>query len=221
LERGESKKFSRVVALILIIGVTLGAALVIFSVDYWVRLPWTNRSEQTVGNENKQYYFAYGSNMWTQYLVRVRNIRPLSSEGGVLHGYSVRFTAPGPVWVEPAFASLHKEEGAVAYGVIHELESQDLAKVLSTEPNYLAEKVLINTLDGRVIEAVSLVNTAAGEARKPSRRYRDLMINGAKEHALPSDYVNQLAEQKVVYIPVFSEFFGTGIMLVAMIGTRL
>jgi len=89
-------------------------------------------------------YFAYGSNMCSSTMEKLRNLSPLASTAAVLPGHTLRFNIPGFPLVEPSSASVEPideimdvgkfiEKGELVHGVLYKLTEEDFASVCSTE----------------------------------------------------------------------------------------
>jgi len=152
-----------------------------------------------------QYYFAYGSNMSTRYLYNVRGVLPARSEWGLIESHSVNFLASSL----GAFAYLTRAEGKRAYGVLHRVSQQDLEKIKASEGDaYQWTTLPVQSSDGQVVPAQTLLRPSPGPAGKPSRRYLRLLLEGANEHHLPAAYLAELQGMESTYIPVVSELTG-------------
>ena len=79
------------------------------------------------------FYFGYGSNMSTQYLIKRRKIVPVSSSAGLLKDYQLIMNMGGPNFLEPSFANIRELEGSNVEGVVHEIDKKDLQKIVNTE----------------------------------------------------------------------------------------
>ena len=90
------------------------------------------------------FYFGYGSNMSTRYLVKRRKIIPVSSNVGVLKDYQLIMNMGGPNFLEPSFANIRNCRGFNVEGVVHEIDQKDLQKIVNTEgEDYELVKLLI------------------------------------------------------------------------------
>ncbi len=165
------------------------------------------------------YYFAYGSNMPSRYLVNVRHVNVYESAPGVLADHAIQFSASGLPLLEPAFANLIPSKGNNAYGVLHLIDSDSLNNIICSEStSYRTLQRKVQRLDsGEMIQAWTLVGRASANAATPSRRYLNLMREGASEQHLPAEYRNWLAAQSGAYVPIISELFGTVIYAAVMI----
>ena len=70
------------------------------------------------------FYFGYGSNMSTQYLIKRRKIIPFSSNAGVLKDYKLIMNMGGPNFLEPSFANIRAIRGLNVEGVVHEIDKK-------------------------------------------------------------------------------------------------
>lgn len=149
------------------------------------------------------HYFAFGANMARRVLVHRRGITPLASRAAVVHGYALRFGLRGIPGVEPAFATLVHAPGESVHGVLHTLYATDLARLDRIESSYDRVDVRAETSDG-VFAATAYVARRLSDERTPSRRYLDLLIEGAREHGLPEPYLDALASRTGHHLPVVS-----------------
>ena len=72
------------------------------------------------------FYFGYGSNMSTQYLIKRRKIIPLESQVACLKDYELIMNMGGPNFLEPSFANIRPSKGSTVEGVIHKINDNDL-----------------------------------------------------------------------------------------------
>ena len=70
------------------------------------------------------FYFGYGSNMSTQYLIKRRKIIPVSSKVGVLKDYQLIMNMGGPNFLEPSFANIRPSKGSNVEGMIHKIDNK-------------------------------------------------------------------------------------------------
>ena len=141
------------------------------------------------------WYFAYGSNMQGATLRGRRGITWARALPARVAGW--RFVCDKPPLIPgmgESFANLVPEEGAAVYGVVFELEAEDLAHVELTEGvligNYRRVDVLAEPLAGApAVTAATLVTDARASGLAPSERYRAMLVEGAREHGLPAEWI--------------------------------
>ncbi|MGH8628218.1 MAG: gamma-glutamylcyclotransferase family protein [Gammaproteobacteria bacterium] len=151
------------------------------------------------------WYFAYGANMGTEVLVRRRGVQPLRSEAARLEGYRLVFTQAGVPIIEPCFASIEAAPGEAVYGVLHHL-AVDTAEHLDQfeGPTYERVAVSLEGSNNGLISAWTYRARHPIAGLVPSRRYLDLIIDGAREFALPEDYIRFLESQPITHVPIVS-----------------
>ena len=138
------------------------------------------------------WYFAYGSNMCRATFVERRGMRPLAVERAVLHGYRLCFDLPvGPG--ERGVANLVGELGARTWGVAYRLAA-DVCDFLDRTEGvhrgfYRRVPVAVVADDGRRLDAFAYQGDARRPERKPSARYLGILLDGAREVGLQSEYV--------------------------------
>src|SRR5262245_4855668 len=141
------------------------------------------------------WYFAYGSNLSLATFTGRRGIRPLATRWGWLHGYRLCFDIPvGPG--ERAVANLRNEAEARTCGVLYLLTPEAADHLDRTEGvhrgYYQRLSVIVLADGGEPIAAFAYQSAVSREGRKPSARYLGLLLEGAREHGLPPDYVRYL-----------------------------
>ncbi|MGH8614124.1 MAG: gamma-glutamylcyclotransferase family protein [Gammaproteobacteria bacterium] len=151
------------------------------------------------------WYFAYGANMGTEVLVRRCGVRPLRSEAARLEGYRLVFTQAGVPIIEPCFASIEAAPGEAVYGVVHNL-AVDTAEHLDQFEGPTCERIAVS-VEGSKKGSITAWTYRARHpiaGLVPSKRYLNLIIDGAREFALPEHYVQSLESQPVIHIPIVS-----------------
>ena len=81
-----------------------------------------------MSKEKLIFYFGYGSNMSLKYLQGRRGVYPVESYPGVLKGFSLIMNMEGPIFVEPSFANIIKNEQGTVEGVLHLITKNELQK---------------------------------------------------------------------------------------------
>ena len=140
------------------------------------------------------WYFAYGSNMSRATFVERRRLTPIETQRAWVDGYRLCFDIPiGPG--ERGVANLAADVTARTHGVAHLLSVEDAERLDATEGVaggfYYREPVDIVT-DGGVVAGFAYRSTMTSPGRKPSARYLDILLDGARFHALPDDYIRVL-----------------------------
>lgn len=141
------------------------------------------------------WYFAYGSNMSRDIFVERRKIQPSASTWGWLEGWRLSFDLPiGPG--ERGVANVVPEDGGRTCGVLHQITLAEAEHLDHTEGvhNGLYERIEVDiaTRDGETVRAFFYHSKFSTTGRKPSPRYIGLLLDGAREHGLPAEYVDYL-----------------------------
>ena len=138
------------------------------------------------------WYFAYGSNMQRATFEGRRGMRPTESLCGRLTGYRLCFDLPIGSG-ERGVANLAADEKECVCGVLYLVSSEELERLDRTEGvgNGYYERIEVDVegRDGVMVRAWTYVSTNGVTGRKPSQRYVGLLLEGAREHGLPPDYV--------------------------------
>lgn len=147
------------------------------------------RDERDVVN-----YFAYGSNVGSKTFSSRRNMRPIRVQNGKIRDYRLTFNVAGLPFFEPAFASVTRNEGEETHGVCYSITKEEFRYLLQTEGSYDVVEVDVIAYDGVVVKAKTLTHrdVATRKDLQPSKRYRDLIVEGAKERGLDKVWIEKL-----------------------------
>lgn len=135
------------------------------------------------------HYFAFGSNMSS---VRLRKRLPdAHSRGrGCLPGW--RFVCNKSGLDGSAKANLRRDPAGTVWGVVYELPRTDLERLDAIEGGYDRIEVDVLRDDGRPVRCQSYASPRLTADPRPFDWYKALIVVGAKEHGLPTDYVAML-----------------------------
>jgi gamma-glutamylcyclotransferase (GGCT)/AIG2-like uncharacterized protein YtfP len=145
-------------------------------------------------------YFSYGSFLDSETLRRhcpgARFVaRALLPNFEVQFNFLSRTYGGGVTGVEPT-------PGRLARGILYEAPEEEMARLDTVEavPEglYYRQTVLVVDESGRILEAETYRTTRPRGPFRPSRRYLDLMVKGAREHGLDPDYISELERTPTV-----------------------
>lgn len=156
----------------------------------------------TQNDTNGVWYFAYGSNMHPTIFRGRRGMRPAAARAARLDAYRLCFNLPIGSG-ERGVGNIEAANGACTWGVVYLLTPAELARLDATEGvgsgAYERKVVDVETPDGERIAAHAYVSTRGCEGRKPSARYIGLLLDGARHHGLPSEYLQTLASFELAF----------------------
>lgn len=141
------------------------------------------------------WYFAYGSNLCRATFVERRGMRPLATRPARLDGFRLTFDLPvGPG--ERGVANLLADPDASVWGVCYQLAC-DACEILDrTEGVHMGYYGRLDiepiTRDGLRLPAFAYHGAKRVVGRKPSARYLGLLLEGAREHGLPAEWIATL-----------------------------
>jgi gamma-glutamylcyclotransferase len=141
------------------------------------------------------WYFAYASNLCRAIFGERRGMRALASSAARLDDYRLCFDLPvGPG--ERGVATVEPAAGACVWGAAYLLGRDDSERLDRSEGVhvglYRRVAVDVTLADGAVVTAFTYRSFWRTEGRKPSARYLGLILDGAREHGLPAEYVRVL-----------------------------
>jgi gamma-glutamylcyclotransferase len=150
----------------------------------------------------KIFYFAYGSNMDRRRMIE-RGVRILSEKVGFIEGWKLVFNKIATSYPGSGYANITKEKNSKVYGVLYEIENSDLKNLDEYEgypTHYKRERItVILNNDKKIIAEVYIAQTnQTREGLKPTEEYMKHLIDGAKQHNLPSSYIKFLESIEVL-----------------------
>lgn len=142
-------------------------------------------------------YFGYGSNMNITSL-RAKGVEPLASRRAVLHGWRLRFNVQHFFRHEGGVGNIERSDilGDRVLGVLHDCPDEALPSLDATEAcGHGYERISIEVeAEGEPLSALTYVGMSQFIDNNclPSRRYLNILVDGARGAGLDSDYVQGL-----------------------------
>ncbi len=134
-------------------------------------------------------YFAYGSNMLSECLrSRITSMKTVGRAS--LKDRKMVFNKCSKDG--SGKANIIESPGSVTWGVLYEVDAQDLDTLDRIEGGYERVAVRVQKPNGNVVEAVTYVFEDLTNDLRPYRWYKKLLLSGAREHNLPQDYIAYL-----------------------------
>lgn len=140
--------------------------------------------------ESSVLYLAFGSNLSKNILEKVRKVYPKSATPVVIPGYALTFDLAGIPYAEPAFANIIPKQGAQLHGVVYEITRAELFAIFATEGGGAGYEQISVDWNGKPV--FTLMCSRDRRECYPSRRYVNILLDGAKQHQMPTEYVKRL-----------------------------
>ncbi|MFC1730356.1 gamma-glutamylcyclotransferase family protein [candidate division KSB1 bacterium] len=134
-------------------------------------------------------YFAYGSNMNHQQM-RDRCPEGKFMKRVLLKGYKFVYDGYSKKRAGPV-ANVVESRGDVVYGGLFEISEKDLSELNNKEgypKSYDIKKIEVKDEENNFYEAIVYFRTGK-QPGEPSELYRKIVIRGAEDCNLPSDYI--------------------------------
>jgi cation transport regulator ChaC len=137
------------------------------------------------------WYFAYGSNLDPDTFEGRRRMRPRDSRRARLDGYRLVFdlrVGPG----ERGVANVAPDQAGRVHGVAYAISRAGALWLDRTEgvPRaYRRMEVALRDDRGERLDGFTYLSERRTPGRKPSERYLNLLLRGARHHGLPDAYV--------------------------------
>lgn len=147
-------------------------------------------------------YFGFGSNLNITSL-RAKGVEPLASRRAVLHGWRLRFNVQHFFRHEGGVGNIERSKvpGERVLGVLYDCPDEALPPLDAMEAcGHGYERITVEVeADGERVPALTYVGMPEfiDEGCLPSRRYLNIVIDGARRAGLDPDYVQELVAQPV------------------------
>lgn len=145
------------------------------------------------------WYFAYGSNLLQEKLFDRADCSPREQTQARLQDWRLAFTLKAIPMLEPSMATVEEATGAVVHGMAWHIDEAEFERIRVSEGGgkfYTVVDVELEAYDGRKLEAKTLAllqeKMRFSRDMPPSRRYLDMIRDGAVRHALDPDYCHRL-----------------------------
>ncbi len=144
---------------------------------------------------DRLWYFAYGSNLDAGTFLGRRRMQPLDWRRARLDRYRLVFDLPVGRG-ERAVANVRPDVEAHVHGVAWLLSMREVWHLDRSEGvhrgYYRRLPVQLALEDGSALRAFTYASSRGREGRKPSARYRGLLLAGARQHGLPETWIEHL-----------------------------
>jgi cation transport regulator ChaC len=147
-------------------------------------------------------YFGYGSNL-NMISFRAKGVEPLTSRPAILHGWRLRFNVQHFFRHEGGVGNIERcaAPGACVLGVLYDCPDDALAALDAMEAcGHGYDRISVDVeAEGEQFSALTYVGMSEfiDHACLPSRRYLNIVIDGAKRAGLDYDYIQKLMAQPV------------------------
>lgn len=163
------------------------------------------------------HYFGFGSNM-SSLSLRAKGVEPLSSKRAVLSGWRLRFNVQHFFRHEGGVGNIEKTGNPEdrVLGVLHYCPDDALALLDDAEAyghgyDRIGVDVTVGQAPNEGAERVSALTYIGmpqfiDDQRLPSRRYLNIVLQGAKEAGLDHHYIKALAAHPIHSVGTYPEF---------------
>ncbi len=154
------------------------------------------------------HYFGFGSNISMESL-KAKGVVPLSSRSAALHGWILRFNVQHFFRNEGGVGNIEftGDPNDLVFGVLHECSDEALAPLDATEAyGYGYDRITIEVevnsdtpKQTQIISALTYVGMPdfIDNNCLPSRRYLNIILDGAVKAGLDNEYIDNLTTQQV------------------------
>jgi gamma-glutamylcyclotransferase len=149
-------------------------------------------------SEGDMWYWAYASNMNRRQMEERLQRVGLCWMIGRLNDYRLRFNKNSGV-DQSGKANIVPDKRGTVWGVVFELSKEEIERLANFEHGYAQKTVKVN--HPRYKEHLSVqtfIANANGADMLPTSAYLHIIVEGAREHGLPTEYCERLASLKTV-----------------------
>ena len=140
---------------------------------------------------SRELYFAYGSNLLKDQFEVERRMFVYTWRVAKLDDYQITFNKKSRSDPSVSFANLAKQKGQTTWGVLYEMDGEDLDRLTHEyEKGYDRRDVKV-TVSKKMCQAVTFISRSTCDA-PPSRSYVEKILAGAIEKGLLSDYIEKV-----------------------------
>ncbi|EGT46118.1 hypothetical protein CAEBREN_30564 [Caenorhabditis brenneri] len=136
------------------------------------------------------YYFAFGSNLLGD-RIRYKQKGAQYDCNGRLDNFRLEFANHSSRW-QGALATVIEENGKEVWGCVWKMPNEYSDSLDEQEKGYHRLMVPVHTPHGVIICRTYQYSDLGADAELPSPHYKLVIVEGAKEHKLPEDYIRKL-----------------------------
>lgn len=141
---------------------------------------------------NNLIYFAYGSNLKKEQM-NEREIVIYESHKGFIKDYKLEFNKKSIDGSSKA--NITKVTGEIVWGICFELDTDGFEKLISYEKGYEELEVTVYNEDQEILSTAKTFISNKICDKLPAENYLNKIIEGAKQHKLPEDYIKKIEKQ--------------------------
>ncbi|MEN3009331.1 gamma-glutamylcyclotransferase family protein [Pseudothermotoga sp.] len=139
------------------------------------------------------WYFAYGSNMYTDQIQRRVCRQHIEWKVGYLRDHKLVFNKPASDGT--GYANIMLQKGSTVYGVLYKLTEKEMEVLDRFEGSgYQRRELKITVEENRQVTAYVYIALQTMDGLLPRADYLERIIKGAKEHHLPQYYIQELEQ---------------------------
>jgi len=148
-----------------------------------------------MGEQDSDWYFAYGSNLDPKTFCGRRRMQPLEARRVLLPGFALKFDL-GVGTSNRGVANVKPVADEDVWGVAYRIKRTDLRRLDRSEGVhrnfYRRIRVSVVPDTGAPLEAFTYTSNRGQPDRLPSARYLGLIVIGARHHGLPDQWIETL-----------------------------
>ncbi len=144
---------------------------------------------------NNLIYFAYGSNLKKEQM-NERDVVIYKTYKGFIKNYKLEFNKKSIDGSSKA--NITKSDGEIVWGICYVLDADGFENLSKHEKGYEELEVIVYDENQEILFTAKTFISNKICDKLPTKEYLNIIIDGAKQHELPEDYVHKLEIQKFI-----------------------
>jgi len=147
-----------------------------------------------MSNTESLVYFAYGSNLKKEQMDE-RGVVVYKNYKGFIKNYKLEFNKKSIDGSSKA--NITKSDGEIVWGICYELDAAGFENLRKHEKGYEKLEVAVYDENQEVLFTAKTFISNKICDKLPTKDYLDKIIEGAKQHELPKDYIEKIEKQPI------------------------
>ncbi len=143
---------------------------------------------------NNLIYFAYGSNLKKEQM-NERDVVIYKTYKGFIKNYKLEFNKKSIDGSSKA--NITKSDGEIVWGICYELDAAGFENLRKHEKGYEELEIIVHDENQEIPFTAKTFFSNKICDQLPTINYLDKIIEGAKQHELPKDYIEKIEKQPI------------------------
>ncbi len=152
------------------------------------------KNERIMSTINNLIYFAYGSNLKREQM-NERDVVIYKSHKGFIKNYKLEFSKKSIDGSSKA--NITKSDGKIVWGICYVLDADGFENLRKYEKGYDEQEVIVYNENQEILFIAKTFISNKTCDKLPTKDYLNKIIEGAKQHKLPEEYIKKIENQPI------------------------